>query len=105
MTLWWAFGLGAGETFLRASIEFIQSGTEAKINFAVIVQSGAKQIDAKDQSRADITREGQNVSLSLTNVTLSDDGDYSIKVETSTDLLGKTKTTVLEVTGKYIKYL
>ena len=103
MTLWWAFGLGAGETFSRATIIFLQTGTVVQNNVAVIVQSGVKQIDPKYQSRADITREGENVGLTLINVTLSDDGVYSCRVETSTDLLGKTKTTVLEVTGKHIE--
>ena len=67
---------------------------------AVIVQSGVNHVDAQYQSRADITREGQNVSLTLTNIILSDDGVYRCEVETSTDFLGKTKSTVLEVTGK-----
>ena len=100
VTLWWVLGLGSGEKFSRATIVFIQTGTVVQNNVAVILQSGVRQIDAKYQSRADITREGQNVSLTLTNVTLSDDGAYRCRVETSTDAFGKDRTTVLEVTGK-----
>ena len=100
MTLWWAFGLNASETFSKATVVFVKTGTVVQNHVAVIVQSGVKQIDPKYQPRADITREGQNVSLTLATVTLSDDGAYSCKVETSTDLLGKSKTTVVEVTGK-----
>ena len=105
MTLWWAFGLGAGETFSKAFIAFKQTDTGVEKSVAGIAQSGTKLIDPKYQSHVDITREGQNVSISLTNVTLSDDGDYRCEVETSTDFLGKSKTTALEVTGKYIKCL
>ena len=92
----WGFGLAAGEIFSNAVIT--QKDTGANVA-AIAPSSNQKQIN---RPNTDILVIGQNVTLLLANVSLSDENSYRCLIKTSTDsLTGQSKDTELAVNGKY----
>ena len=96
VTLTWAFGLASGETFNSATIrDKSQSTTVA----AIVPRLNFKQIV---RPNTDILVTGQDVTLILSHVLLSDEHVYQCIIKTSTDPIdGKSKDTNLTIYGKY----
>ena len=96
MTLTWGFGLAAGETFLNAVISHKDTGASVA---AIAPGSNTKEIH---RPNTDILVTGQNVTLLLSNVSLSDEDSYRCLIKTTIDSLsGQSKDTKLIVNGKY----
>ena len=96
VTLTWAFGLASGETLESATINHKSqsaavAGIVPRLNFREI-----------GRPNTDILLTGQNVTLILSHVLLSDEHVYQCLIKTSTDPInGKSKDTNLTIFGKY----